>query len=96
MNSSNKKLKDTLIGEATLRLIKDKKSINSQALLNELNKMQSLEIDSERLSALYVVIREIESFTASKEANSAGHKGVKHRTDGRKELSMNGRNRNIH
>lgn len=96
MNSSNKKLKDTLIGEATLWLIKDKKSINSQALLNELNKMQSLEIDSERLSALYVVIREIENFTASKEANSAGHKGVKHRTDGRKELSMNGRNRNIH
>ncbi|MFU0444689.1 hypothetical protein ACMZZG_04275 [Pseudocitrobacter faecalis] len=96
MKSCNKKLKDTLIGEATLQLIKNKMPVNVQALLNELNNMQSHEIDSERLSALYVVIKEIQEFTASKEADSAGHKGVKHRKDGRKDLSINETNKNIH
>lgn len=96
MNSSNKKLKDTLIGEATLQLIKNKKPVNSKTLLNELNDMQNREIDSERLSALHVVIKEIHQFTASKEAHRAGQKGVKHRKDGRKDLSINETNKNIH
>lgn len=96
MNSSNKKLTDTLIGEATLTLIINKKPVNSQALLNELNTMRRREIDTERLTALQSAISDIQKYTESKEADSAGHKGVKHRTDGRKELSMNEINKNIH
>lgn len=96
MNSSNKKLTDTLIGEATLTLITNRKQVNPQALLNELNTMRQQEIDTDRLTALQSAISEIQIYITSKEADSAGHRGVKHRKGGRKEISMNETNKNIH
>lgn len=97
MNSSNKKLTDSLIGEATLALIKNKMPVNSQALLNELERMRSHELDSDRLSALQHAIEDIQAYTTSKEAGSASHNGVKNsRKHGRKDLSLSGQNKNIH
>ncbi|WP_333849484.1 hypothetical protein [Leclercia sp.] len=54
------KLKDDLIGEAVLLILKDKGPINFRSLAIKLKKMASTEFDSERRNALSAAIVEIE------------------------------------
>ncbi|WP_052283261.1 hypothetical protein [Kluyvera genomosp. 1] len=70
MMSNEKKLADTLIGEAVLSIIQSKRPINSKALLYELNNMLSTEIDVTRMHALQKAINEIDALNSSNDAIS--------------------------
>lgn len=54
------KLKDDLIGEAVLLILKDKGPINFRSLAIKLKKMASTERDTERRSALSAAVAEVD------------------------------------
>ncbi|MEO3988660.1 hypothetical protein [Pseudocitrobacter cyperus] len=86
MKSSEKKLADTLIGEAVISIIQDKKPITSPALLNKLNAMLGRELDSVRLQILQNIIHEITALTAAKERDFSSHNEISQQQHGNKKF----------
>lgn len=72
--TKSEKLKDDLIGEAVLLILKDKGPINFQSLAMKLRNMAITERDSERRSALSAAIVEIEQRIKS---NAGEHSEVR-------------------
>ncbi|HBX12323.1 hypothetical protein [Leclercia adecarboxylata] len=62
------KLKDDLIGEAVLLILKDNGPINFKSLAIKLKKMASTERDTERRSALSAAVAEVDQKVKSSES----------------------------
>lgn len=62
------KLKDDLIGEAVLLILKDNGPINFKSLAIKLKKMASTERDTERCSALSAAVAEVDQKVNSSES----------------------------
>ena len=62
------KLKDDLIGEAVLLILKDNGPINFKSLAIKLKKMASTERDTERCSALSAAVAEVDQKVKSSES----------------------------
>ncbi|MCU6668724.1 hypothetical protein M8013_08180 [Enterobacteriaceae bacterium H4N4] len=73
--TKNEKLKDDLIGEAVLLILKNNGPINFKALASKLRAMAMGESDPERQAALAAAVAEIEQRNAGSANNPAETRG---------------------
>lgn len=65
MNRSKpEQLRDELIGEAVLNLLRNKEPVNTTALIRQLRRMQASELDAGQLVLLTRIIEELEAVMA--------------------------------
>ncbi|MFJ5159994.1 hypothetical protein ACIP6T_12540 [Pantoea sp. NPDC088449] len=77
-NSDEEKLCDILIGEAVVRLLREKGRISQRALLTKLRLMLNAEHDEVRMRATKLAIRDVEAEMVRRDSPGAGEreKGV--------------------
>ncbi|MDX6022114.1 hypothetical protein SIL08_17710 [Scandinavium sp. V105_16] len=84
--SHPEQLKDELIGEAVLDLLRNKRPVNAKSLIHQLRVMQASEKDSERLSLITKILADMNTALSPRQQDE-GEIRLRDRVDG----GMNGR-----
>lgn len=83
--SHSEKLKDELIGEAVLDLLRNKRPVNARSLIHQLRVMQAAEQDQQRVGLIAKVLADMNAATAPR-VQDEGEIRLRDRVDG----GMNG------